>query len=504
MHDVRVAWWRAEAAQRLLPAADALLAEIDRANEKTRVIEARKLLPPLQTATLRRALLDLSQQISFRRYELAQARIELAALVNVPPGTDIRIAAPADEKREVLDLTADLDKLEALALRSRPEIAEEGYRARISEDEARKALVALLPGTRPGRRAQLGRQQVPRQQHLEHSAGVSVLFNLVKVVFAAGAQPLGGGAEAGRHAPAGWRWRWRSSTQTRIAAVRYTLVADEFLVWDDASRDDDTIVKYLASSAQVGIDTELELIRAKARALASRMNRDLAYANRAGERGAPVQLGRLRRGARRPTRPRPLPSCRGWWMRGSPSSSTRAFHQRAEPERAAVAVGEISGMRERAAGLRAHRRGHHPRPVEGAPSWIPRLPISGCGSRPSVDDPADGRRCGARGDRVRRRRAGAASRVEFKTTLSEPVDDEQWRALGEGAAYRALDSLVALPVRRPSLRPSLTLQVPPENAARAAAPGQTSGLDGEPLVLRAEHAMQSVRRIRGDAPRIPG
>src|SRR6185503_3458355 len=59
MHDVRVAWWRAEAAERLLPAADMLLGEIDQGIEKTRVIEAGKLLPPVQIATLRRALLDL-------------------------------------------------------------------------------------------------------------------------------------------------------------------------------------------------------------------------------------------------------------------------------------------------------------------------------------------------------------------------------------------------------------------------------------------------------------
>ena len=68
-------------------------------------------------------------------------------------------------------------------------------------------------------------------------------------------------------------------TQTRIAAIRYTLVADEFLVWDEASRDDDLIVQYLSSSEKVGIDTELELIRARARAMASQINRDLAYAN---------------------------------------------------------------------------------------------------------------------------------------------------------------------------------------------------------------------------------
>ena len=95
MADGARSWWRVEAAQRLLPAADALLAEIDRASERTRIIEARKLLPPQQTATLRRALLDLAQQISFRRQELAQSRVELAALIDVPPGSDFRVAGPA-------------------------------------------------------------------------------------------------------------------------------------------------------------------------------------------------------------------------------------------------------------------------------------------------------------------------------------------------------------------------------------------------------------------------
>jgi outer membrane protein len=126
MHDVRVAWWRAEAAERLLPATDKLLAEVEHAIEKTRYIEGRKLLPPVQTATLRRALLDLDQQIAFRRQDLAQAKIELAALVNVPPGMELHVASPASDAREVPDLTADVEKLERLALQSRPEIAEVG------------------------------------------------------------------------------------------------------------------------------------------------------------------------------------------------------------------------------------------------------------------------------------------------------------------------------------------------------------------------------------------
>jgi outer membrane protein TolC len=145
VHDVRIAWWRAEAAQRLLPEADRLLGEIDQAIEKTRLVESSRLLPPVQTATLRRALLDLAQQITLRRQELAQARVELAALVNAPPGIELRVASPVSDARDVPDLTADIEKLEALALSLRPEMAEEGYRERISADEARKAMVGILP-----------------------------------------------------------------------------------------------------------------------------------------------------------------------------------------------------------------------------------------------------------------------------------------------------------------------------------------------------------------------
>ena len=487
VHDVRVAWWRAEAAQRLLPAADGLLAEIDRANEKTRVIEARKLLPPLQTATLRRALLDLSQQISFRRYELAQARVELASLVNVPPGTDIRIAVPADEKREVLDLTADLDKLEALALRARPEMAEEGYRARISDAEARKALLGLLPALN----LDAGRYWDGNKFLVNNtwsSAGFSVLFNLVKVFSLPAVRRS---EEAQKQADTARRLAMAMAilAQTRIAAVRYTLVADEFLVWDDASRDDDTIVKYLASSAQVGIDTELELIRAKARALASRMNRDLAFANvqasvarlynsvgydavpQADESRAMAELSRL-------------VDARFTELEHA------SFSPRVEPERTAVAVGEIVGAREPAAGLM--RTGASTilglskvRVVDSALAEV-RLNF-----RVAVEDPKDGRRSarvaiefdgGGRGRKP----------VEFKTTLSEPVDDEQWRALGEGAVYRALDSLVTLPARRPFLRSSMTLQMPEEGVLQARLQEDAPGLDGEPFVLRVEQVMHSV------------
>lgn len=484
VHDVRVAWWRAEAAQRLLPAADAMLVEIDRVSERTRVIEARKLLPPQQTATLRRALLDLSQQISFRRQELAQSRVELAALVNVPPGTDLRVVSPPSNTREVLDLTADVEKLESLALRARPEIAEEAYRARISADEARKALVGLLPGLS----FDLARNYDSNRFLVNNtwsSAGLSVAFNLVKIF---SLPALKRSEEAQQKADTARRLAMAMAilAQTRIAAVRYELVADEFLVWDEASRDDDLIVKYLASSAQAGIDTEIELIRARARAMASHMNRDLAYAV------LQASIARLHHSIGYDAVPREdegrsvadlaqLMQARLGELERASFSRTAALREQA------VAIGEVKVVPERVAALlrEGARRVLDLSKVRvvALESAEVRLEIQA-----ALDDPKEGRR-GAR-VAVRLLRQGAAAAegaTHFSTTLSEPVDDEQWRVLGEGAAYRVLDRLAQTWVRRPSLR--LLHSLDSLDAPRAVTGTEPVSLvQSEPLALHLERA----------------
>jgi hypothetical protein len=278
-------------------------------------------------------------------------------------------------------------------------------------------------------------------------------------------------------------------TQTRIAALRYTLTADEFLIWDDASRDDDTIVKYLGSSAQVGIDTELELIRAKARAMASRMNRDLAYAI------VQASVARLYNSVGYET----VPQADETKAMGELARMVDArfaelehasFSSRAEPERAAVAVGEISGAQGTAAGM--VRAGANQilglskvRLVDAASADV-RLRL-----KVSLGDSIEGRRSAS----IAIDFDGGATGwkpLEFRTTLSEPVDDEQWRALGEAAAYRSLDSLVKLPPRRPSLHPSLTLLKPEEWPPQARTHELQPGLDGEPFALRTEQVIHSL------------
>jgi outer membrane protein len=445
VQDVRLAWWKSEAAQRLLPQIDELLEEVELAIEKSRVIENRKLLPPMQTATLRRGLLDLEQQISLRRQDLAQSRIELAALLNTPPGTQVQIAEPSRFPAATLELKTQMEMLEAVALRNRPELGEEAYKTRVNESEARKAVLGLLPNLNldTGYNYDSNRFLV---NNTWLSLGLSVAFNLVK---AFSLPAVNRSAEAQRRLDEGRRLAMAMAvmTQTRIAAVRYSLLAHEFSVWDQATKDDEQIVGYLSSSAEVGIDTEFELIRAKARYLVSKINRDITYAN------LEASLGRIYNSVGLDALPSEVDSHETSALADQMQARLTAwedenFIAKRQPIDLPLVIGEIDGvpataLKEfRAAILRILDLSK----ITVAETADAKLALN---SAVALEAPRDG----GRPARVRVALLDAISgetkfSSEFKTTLSEPVDDQQWQTLGEGAAYRIVGPVARLRVGR--------------------------------------------------------
>jgi hypothetical protein len=74
---------------------------------------------------------------------------------------------------------------------------------------------------------------------------------------------------------------------------------------------------------------------------------------------------------------------------------------------------------------------------------------------------------------------------EFRTVLSEPINEEQWRAIGEAAAYRVAADLAATRITRPVLRIDPTLQARPP-ASTPPSPAGASAPAAEPLDLRLE------------------
>jgi hypothetical protein len=161
-----------------------------------------------------------------------------------------------------------------------------------------------------------------------------------------------------------------------------------------------------------------------------------------------------------------------------------------------VAIGEIRGVPARAAtmlraGAALVLELSKARVVEAASAEV-RLEFDAV-----LEAPMEGRRVARVAVRLFRAGGGAAAagEAEFKTTMSEPVDDAQWRAVGEGAAYRILDRLTPMRARHSSLRlaQSLETETAPQPAAQA---GDAPWLEGSPLTLRTEHVLQPLAEGR--------
>ncbi|MEI8147388.1 MAG: TolC family protein, partial [Alphaproteobacteria bacterium] len=145
IQDVRYAYWRAVAAERLLGRIDQLTGRIRQAQASSAEIGARAVSDPIEALSYRRALLDAVRQLENQRRELSLAKTELATLINLPPTTPFRLA-PASSSLGSGGIPIDIERMETMALESRPELMEEAYQVRISRAEAQKALLALLPG----------------------------------------------------------------------------------------------------------------------------------------------------------------------------------------------------------------------------------------------------------------------------------------------------------------------------------------------------------------------
>lgn len=146
VHDVRFAFWRAVAAQALEAEVVAAVAEAEKALDDARKVEKSGLRPPMDILRYQKSLLETLRQLEGINQELSLARIELVALVNLPPDADFRLEVPATEDLHAPDLKLSLERMEELAFVNNPDLREQVYLSRIAADETRKTLLKLLPG----------------------------------------------------------------------------------------------------------------------------------------------------------------------------------------------------------------------------------------------------------------------------------------------------------------------------------------------------------------------
>lgn len=145
--DVSYAYWRALAAQRLLPKMGRILGQVEQALEDSRSAAGSRANAPLDQLSYQRALLQTQQKLWRLRESFSTAKAELAVLMNLRPGTAYQVV----DSTSALSVPAinwfdDLEALEQQALEQRPELREENYLHRISAKEVKKTFLRMLPG----------------------------------------------------------------------------------------------------------------------------------------------------------------------------------------------------------------------------------------------------------------------------------------------------------------------------------------------------------------------
>ncbi|MEP0520533.1 MAG: TolC family protein [Hyphomicrobiales bacterium] len=144
--DIRDAYWRAVAAERVLPQVNAMINRINAATRNSDKAISSGLGQPLKELRFQRTLLQLMSDLVEVRRRLALAKAQLAALINLPPGAAYKVKGPAGHRLLVPRIRADIAELQRAALLNRPELREEDYNGRVSEVDAVIAKLNLLPG----------------------------------------------------------------------------------------------------------------------------------------------------------------------------------------------------------------------------------------------------------------------------------------------------------------------------------------------------------------------
>ncbi|MCI0993902.1 TolC family protein [Pseudomonas corrugata] len=275
VQDVRSAYWRAMAAERLLKQIDSLMARVEAARNNSQSMSEQRIGDPVQALGYQRSLIQATRQLEEQRRALSLAKTELATLINLPLGTELTLATP--DEYEIPELKVDMARLEHEALASRPELREQDYQTRITAAETRKAMLRLLPGLEFSAGGHYDSNSFLVEQGWA-DYGVKVTWNLFNVISAPAAIDV---AKAGEEVAAARRQAMSIAVlaQLYVANANYRDALRQFKTNQQLSDIDGQIVGQLRSRHQAAGIGELDLIQGELNTLQADLRRDLSYAD---------------------------------------------------------------------------------------------------------------------------------------------------------------------------------------------------------------------------------
>lgn len=276
VQDVTTAYWRAVSNERLKTDMEALASKLDSALEQSRQTMNHKLSNPAAALTYQRELLSIQRELQQLQRNLALAKSQLAALMNLKPGEGFKLVIP--ERAEWTKVVkVDHDKVEQIALENRPELRSLVYEKRAVVNDAKAALVAMLPGIEFG-----GSYNTSNNSYLFEkdwwNVGSQVAWNLMSLVrFPAKMEEI----DAQKSLMDSERLAMSMAvlTQLHVSLAQYSHAQREFVTASNYQSTQSELAKQVRIGVKTGSVSEQGLIREEMNSLVAEARRDVTYAD---------------------------------------------------------------------------------------------------------------------------------------------------------------------------------------------------------------------------------
>ncbi len=146
IQEVRTAYWRAASAEKIEKDLRETIRLAESALADSRKIEQERIRDPLEALRYQRTVLENLRILESIQQELSAAKIELAALINLPPGTQFQLAAPSATELKPAALPLPIEHMEDIAIARNADLREQFYNVRIAVAETKKSMMRMFPG----------------------------------------------------------------------------------------------------------------------------------------------------------------------------------------------------------------------------------------------------------------------------------------------------------------------------------------------------------------------
>ena len=275
MEDVHRAYWRAVSAQRLGQRLEALEADVIRAYDDSRALYTDGRTAPMPALSYQRELNDIRAQAQKMKRELSMARMELAALMNLPAGTEFTLEIPAYMPAPG-QIIMPFDEMIDTALQNRPEIRESSYAVRIGHGEVKKAALEALPGLQL-----YGGVNANSNDFLFNndwvSYGAKASWNLIKI-FETPTRKRRAEAKLALEEERAMAAAMAVMTQVSIARARYDALLEEYNTATRGMEVQNDILGQVSMMSQARTVSRQTLVREQMNAIIAEARRDSAHA----------------------------------------------------------------------------------------------------------------------------------------------------------------------------------------------------------------------------------